>query len=121
MMSYIAYSKSSRRLLIGRPFLDAYNIERNRAVFPRMVVDSTILGLAKHHVSFFGIPERAPQTKALWTDEDGEVFINYLDCVNRDFGADLNTVKKHRRIIAAGLKRFADQPRILQKYKWMAK
>lgn len=110
----------SQRLVFGRSFLEAYDLERNHAKFPRIVVNSVVADLADRHANYYSERDIAPQTSLLWKDEDGEIFINYLDGANGDDGTDWDVITAHRDIVSTAIRRYDSDPHILEKYEWMA-
>lgn len=110
----------SERLVFGPTFLEAYDLERTVAKFPRIVVSREVLAHAARHIRYWDRPSSSPHTSLFWKGSDGHVFVNYLDWVNEgEGGTDWDAIGKHRDVIAASLKEFGDNERVRRKFVWM--
>jgi hypothetical protein len=61
----------------------------------------------------------SPHTELLWVDDDGLVFVNYLDWVNADGTTEWSVLDRHRDLIAGALKEHRSNERVLRKFLWM--
>lgn len=110
----------SERLVFGPMFLEAYELERSIAKFPRIVVSPEVLAHAARHMRYWDRPSSSPHTSLFWKGGDGHVFVNYLDWVNEgEGGTDWNAISKHRNLVVASLRKYEDNERVRRKFVWM--
>lgn len=107
----------SRDLILGAAMLDAHDIERQIADVPRIVLHPTTLANVEQHLTWGS----SPHYSYLLIDQDGQVFINYLIATIPDVDVFLRSqLLQHRDMVTNRLNRFADEPRVLRKYVWLA-
>lgn len=109
--------------VFGAPLIEAHECE-SRANTPRIILAPTARDLASVHLGYYGNGEHAPLAHDLKCDADGEWFVDYLDglIVDEDHlvvGAD--ELERHKAAVEAKLAEFAQSPRILAKYVWVAR
>lgn len=112
--------------VFGPALVEAYKIESQRAVYPRIVLSADARTLVKHHVGYYADPVIAPHDHEILIDADGEWFLNYLDGARLDDDeANLPHYRplmiQHRDRVVENLERYATDRRILDKYVWVGK
>lgn len=109
-------------VIFGRGLVEAYKLESEKAIVPRIILSEKVLALCKEYHKDYA-NDNSPFKRALLTDADGYTFINYLH--NPYLGGDayLNAVseylKIHRDLIKDKLKEFSSDIRIFDKYVWL--
>ena len=107
----------------GPALLEAYDLETRVAVNPVVVLSDEASKLVDKHLTYY-MGERAPQMQDLLRRPDGRYFINYLAeaiLEHRD-GETLATgaVRLHKRRVVAALKQSKANPRVFDKFAWLA-
>jgi hypothetical protein len=106
-------------VLFGPGLISAYELERDHAQFPRIIVDDRLLTLIKSKGS---LKELSDCTRR---DDDGLVFIDYLGLMQRSLNNDLKSfhrlVETHKALIERNLTKFGSDKRVLSKYLWLRK
>jgi len=111
------------KILFGPGMVDAYVLESKAALYPRVILDESIIKLgvmahARHH-----LPEHEEKsiTSLLEKDSDGMYYINYitgaqseLDDPELDYPSYLHSLQK---IVALGIT--AKDPSVVVKYRWL--
>lgn len=67
---------------------------------------------------------RVSTYRHLYSDADGQWFVNYLECVlwgEDEIGPDYSSLDAHRQRIVERLLEFRGEPRIWSKYAWTAR
>lgn len=107
--------------VIGPALVEAYEVENSRAVFPRILVGKPLLQLVLEDMRTESSEYVASFGQLYVFDSDGEVFLNYLSHVQSylDEQDALDALTHHREVGLAGLRQYADQPRIRMKYTWL--
>lgn len=113
-------------LLIYGPGLNrAVGLEKSLARFPRVVLDEASARAARRHmIGIWGASDTAPHREQLAVDQDGVTFVDYLRG-GLDFGEEeaclsLDYLQRHRDFIAARLVEHDGDPRVYEKYQWLA-
>jgi len=108
--------------IVFRPALvDAYVAEHTQARDPRIVLTQSAVTAVKHHLTYYGRPHDAPQTREFFADSDGQYFLNYLEAVVSDADEpDLTILNVHKRQVEKTLRRYRARPPIWSKYAWVA-
>lgn len=110
------------RLVFGRPLIEAYDVERKWARFPRVVLAPSALRLVRSHLAWYGETRSAPQASSILKDADGVFFVDYLEeaiyFVEDEHGPDTEGLEKHKQWIEDGLALFDQQLAIRAKYEW---
>jgi len=114
------FYSNNKDILFGKAWVEAYYLEREKAIFPRVVVKkeankyNCVLTLAKDKHSNF-------RESPLRQDVDGELHCNYL---NNILDADGNLLKftsfisDHKNSVERSLKETKGNEKIHEKYKW---
>lgn len=115
----------SRGQLFGPAVIRAYELERDFAKYPRIIIDRRIFS------AFHGIPgawhtdERTDKGSLRWLiskDDDGWMFVDYLRAMHSeldDSSSYTGWLDQHRSFIRKQLRRHASEPSIRQKYEWL--
>lgn len=111
--------------LFGPAVIRGYDLEREVARFPRIVVGPEVLDEVKRNRALW-IHDRDSELQAirdlLHRDSDGEYFVDYLRVVASELDdpsqyADF--LEKHKQFIDKGLRRYKANASVLPKYKWL--
>lgn len=103
-------------LLFGPALVEAYELERKAAVNPRIVLSEQAANTMKAVMSQFG-PEEGGYLRV---EQDGSVFIDYLDILLDDPEDPVPYVEAHRDMVQAKLDEFRANSRLWDKYRWVA-
>jgi hypothetical protein len=113
-------------VLFGPGLISAYELEREHAQFPRIVVDPNVIEALKqmpllraHEYS----EEMEYISKFIKRDDDGIIFIDYLGGMQgegepEDYFAFLRV---HKEFVEKNLAKFKDKRRVLAKHLWLKK
>jgi hypothetical protein len=111
--------------LFGPAVIRAYELERDSAKYPRIIIDSRIFS------AFHGIPrvwhvdERTDKDSLRWLmskDHDGWMFVDYLRAMYSELddpSSFIGWLDQHRSFIRKQLRKHAAEPSIRQKYEWL--
>ncbi|WP_338838355.1 hypothetical protein WDR10_14000 [Kurthia gibsonii] len=112
----------------GPALIEAYELESNKANYPRIVLSEKMVELISNHIAEFYGGSGAPQIQEILCDkEDNICFINYLECIEEDFqeGGNLSQyleiIKSHKNQIESAIKYNLRNPKVMTKYSWVAK
>lgn len=117
----------SYRVLFGPGLISAYDLERKKACFPRIILDHALLQELKINPQLRRHKYRE-EMKYLSTflrkDTDDFFFVDYLggfrsEC--NDSNDYLEFLGIHKRLVEKGFGEFAGDQRILPKYEWLRK
>jgi hypothetical protein len=117
-------------VLFGPGLIAAYELERDQAVYPRIVVDHRLtqalrsVPLLRHRHRGYE-DEMKVLSDVIRRDDDGVIFVDYLGFMQkalenspRSYRSLLET---HRRLVERNLAKFRDNNRVLSKYLWLRK
>lgn len=104
-------------LIFGQSSIQAYEAERQKACYPRIVLDKSALEYIEKYLAAYGRVEPSPEYRDLLQDADGEVFLNYLQNT-LVIGQEPGLLLEHKKMIEARLAEFAGNLRIWNKYWW---
>ena len=111
------------KMLYGPAFIDAYRLESNAALYPRVILDDLIveIGMSAHARHNLEEHERQSIMSLLCRDSDGMYYINYITGAQSELNdPELdypNYLYTLRNIIANGIS--SHDPLIRIKYLWM--
>jgi hypothetical protein len=114
-------------VLIGPGLIAAYDLEREQAQFPRIVIDPEVLRALKTTASLMHHPRYEDEIKyisdVIKRDDDGVVFIDYLGTMQTEGEtADfLDFLSRHQQFIQKNITKFVNNKRVLSKYLWLKK
>ncbi len=107
-------------MVFGIGLLDAYAKEQ-KAVFPRVVLHASA---AEEAIRSYGATHsRSPLGGRVIRDEDGELFVNYLEDAwpSEDESPRYDWLARHRELTSNALSRFNGVAKIAEKYVWAAR
>jgi hypothetical protein len=109
-------------IVFGPGLLDAHDAEI-QAGDPRILVHASAVDLLRMHSEYYGSVDASPQNRIVRVDEDGQVFLNYLDACWHDHTEppDYAALARHRDTVTERLERFASNTKIRAKYEWAAR
>lgn len=111
--------------LFGPAVVRAYELERDEARYPRIIIDERIFKVldgvphAWHHDKR---TDKRALSEIIRKDDDGFLFVDYLRALRgecEDPAAYPAWLTRHRDFIGKGLKKYARQPSIREKYEWL--
>lgn len=110
-------------IVYGDSLIEAHKLEVESS-FPRIILSKDVVELVKIQLTYYASKEIAPHYSMLLKDEKGNYFINYLiGLINDDgyapilFEAEL---EKHRKIIITRIDEYNKNPKVREKYLWLA-
>ncbi|WP_410498198.1 hypothetical protein [Chitinibacter sp. S2-10] len=109
--------------VFGGALSEAYIGESTKARDPRIILTESAATAVKQHLTYYGNPSHAPQTRNILRDSDGQLFLNYLDCLliaEDEHGPFYDQLEKHKVVIEVELKKHKANPVIWSKYAWVA-
>lgn len=109
--------------VFGEALNEAYIGESNQARDPRIILMPTATNAVQHHLTYYGKPEGSPHARAILKDADGQLFVNYLDCIliaEDEQGPFFEELEKHKAQVERRLEQYRAQPVIWSKYAWVA-
>jgi hypothetical protein len=123
----ISYGKliHNDKMIFGPALVEAYETESKAALYPRIILDKTIIDIGKkHHAIHHGeIDEKLAIKKILNQDTDDMFYIDYFSKAQGELDDpeyDMPTyIEKLREIIEQGIKDGKKAPDIKVKYNWM--
>lgn len=110
-------------VVFGVPLLDAYYAESKLAVMPRVI----FTGAARSFIAKRAGPKKymrdSPYYRDILQDEDGQLFLNYLDACYQTTGEppEVGWVEEHRDAVQVSLRKFRKNPHVRAKYEWVAR
>lgn len=110
----------SARMLFSEGLVRAYEVEKDRALYPRVVLDREVLDRFLRDDAE-DADEKRVQRLLLLQDSDKEVFVHYLSLIGDPAFEDSRRdyLAAHAEIVRAGYAALRDQPRVLQKLGWL--
>ena len=112
--------------LFGPGLIEAYDLERVRARFPRIVVNANVfieLRLNPNLWMHDYLDEKRTIHSLLSKEFDGVYFLDYLRAMNGEFDEPdyyLDFLLRHRDLIRRGLRRFPQVSTAREKYEWLS-
>lgn len=120
-------------ITFGSGLIEAYELERNKAIYPCIVLSNKVSALVAKHLNYYGDKKSSPQYYDLLKNERGQLFINYLDGLIDDDYIHFKELFIHKNIISTRLRKYQkmykriknkkgkkEAKNILLKYKWLA-
>ncbi len=113
------------RHVVGPAMVAAYEMESQRAIVPRVIIDPAVLDIAREHRGDLHTPDDEEEyvRSFIAVDEDGEHFFDYLSwtSVVEIVGADDDSYGSYlaemSRLVQRGLRH--TDARVLRKYLWL--
>ena len=112
------------RLVFGQAFFEAYALEQEKAIHPRIVLSEGAAQEAESHMRFYGKPYEAPHNGYLLRDADGSLFLNYLYAplgAGEDPSVAAQLCGQHKVVVEKALDDHRGSPRHWAKYEWIAR
>ncbi len=113
-------------IVFGQALVDAYEMETNRACYPRILVDQSLVKLLSQFPKLLGAHHHQLEDEIKYLNDltridfDGERFIDYLSWSIDDLADFIDLLDKHFRCVAKNAKEHSAEPRVLAKYHWAA-
>ena len=109
----------SKLFVYGEALVKAYEMESSIAIYPRIIVDKSIISISGEMQQFkrYGLT-----TNLLKQASDGEWFVNYMffKLPSGNCSLSLNMLKLMKQGILSGFMRKNQSPKVIQKYCWLA-
>jgi hypothetical protein len=107
-------------LIFGPALIEAHDLERDVAVYPRIILGADAERSQREDLRYHDFPEGSLQNLLLMRDDEGSTFINYLG-VLLDMPEDpLPVLAMHRDIVTARLHEHLGKRSFWEKYRWVA-
>jgi hypothetical protein len=92
-------------------------------VNPVVVLSEDSMKLVNHHLTYYH-GEQPPQARDVLRGPDGRYFVNYLTEAiyetNTGYKLAIKLITKHRKNVIAELKKHRTNPRVFEKFAWLA-
>ena len=111
------------RIVFGPAFLEAYEVETKRAIYPRVTMTDRVLYENMEALRYYANPYESPQNGYVLVDSDNTAFVNYLYTpigAEEDRAASVEVARKHKQVVEESLQQFRMNPHLLAKYRWVA-
>jgi hypothetical protein len=115
----------SWRQIYGPAVVRAYELERDRAKYPRIVIDDMIFKALHGNPHAWHNDEHTDRRylrQITRRDKDGMLFIDYLRGLRGEFDRPTgysDFIHRHRAFIDENLEAFAGEPSVRRKYRWL--
>lgn len=110
-----------RNYVFGKALIRAYELERDCAIKPRVVLDQDVKRLVQHHLTFYG--RHVDSVTHLWdvlVDDDGQFVVNYLRHAGyRDYGYGVRMLRVHAMRVCKSLSE-SDGKGYHSKFAWLS-
>ena len=116
-------------LVYGPALVEAYKLERDHAIVPRVILDSSLEQAWSPRITYFdGLGQVLGYRRTWKRDDDGRLFFDYMADRFSTPGSDPQQISAHfrwqldkwRLLIERRLKQHAGDSSVFQKYLWMA-
>jgi len=104
-------------LLYGPALVEAYELEQTQAVNPRIVLSKEAINCMRDAMDAGDLEERPP---FLMREQDGTVFIDYLDVISEDVEDPAVGLQLHKEKVEVELSKHLGDARRWEKYRWVA-
>lgn len=111
-------------VVFGPALLEAYTIESEVAVHPRVALSAGATDVLRKHLEYYAEPASSPQNRAILVD--GDIwFLNYLYVACLDDSPEVvseyrSLVALHRDSVSEALREHAGHAKVTAKYLWLA-
>lgn len=106
-------------MVFGPGLVEAYRLERDRAVSPRVVLADAARSILRKDMAGEADPASTTQSDLLIVDQDGVVFVDYLKILLDEFDP-FHELEQHRAVVEEKLAAHRDASRKWEKYRWVA-
>ncbi|HUT03854.1 MAG TPA: hypothetical protein VM163_08195 [bacterium] len=114
------------KIVFGPALIRACKLESEVAEYPRVIIDQGAFDELDRSEWFHGAIENYAR---MW--DDGVLFVDYLrghlnetaqsgPSLGIPFRAGIEPIVRHRKLVESNLRKFAQNPAILEKYRWLA-
>ncbi|HEY1458124.1 MAG TPA: hypothetical protein VGF15_06365, partial [Solirubrobacteraceae bacterium] len=107
-------------LVFGPALVEAYHLERERAIHPRMILSTKVRDVHVRNLKDNAATEGVPLATLLLCDRDGLAFLNYLEFLLDEPDDPRPRLAAHRDALAGKLATYGDNSRVWEKYRWVA-
>jgi hypothetical protein len=117
-------------VLFGPGLISAYELERDQAKYPRIILDEQLMAalrsdhLLRHRHRDYG-EEMKFVSSAIKRDDDDVIFIDYLGFMQTVLKNQKSSyhglVETHKNLIEMNIAKFQENKRVLSKYLWLRK
>lgn len=107
-------------LVFGPALADAYELESDKAVHPRIVLSRPAAKSQHDDLTAYADPRESAQQAMLMRDGDGWSFINYLGLLFDEPEDPRPALAMHRDRVVECLSRHRGTKRVWEKYRWLA-
>lgn len=111
-------------VVLGPAIVETYQLEKEKAIYPRIILSQKVNEVIKRHLTFYGDPSESPQNLDILLDSDGHYFLNYLHTVveyNRGYENEIqNLLNSHKDVVISNLKINSKDLKVFNKYSWVA-
>ena len=104
----------------GPALIDAYELESKQALTPRVILSEQLASFALEDLRRLQGGSLEVHRKLLAVDNDGMVFVNYLDGVFDEPAETWDSLEAHKQTIEERLTEHRGDPHVHQKYQWLA-
>jgi hypothetical protein len=104
-------------LLYGPALVEAYELEQAQAVNPRIVLSKEASNCLRDAMDDGELGEEPP---FLMREQDGTVFVDYLDVISDDVEDPVVGLRMHKNRVEAELSKHLHDARRWEKYRWVA-
>lgn len=112
-------------IVLGPAIIDAYKLETEKAVYPRIILSKEVIEVVKGHTRYYREPKDSPQNREYLVDIDGHHFINYLYILidgNYDYYDEVEKeLLKHKRAVTKNINKHRDNFKLHEKYVWIGR
>ena len=112
-------------VLYGEALLDAWDIEREVAVYPRIILAQEVIQLSEECAKDdYAKGAQATRYKSLQRRDpcDQQTYLDYLGCTLGPSGhVEWEILQRHREHIARGIAENKDSRKVAAKYQWLAR
>ena len=100
-------------LVFGKALSDAYLLESNRALYPRVIISQELVEIVSQRISPI-----SPIAYMCVLDRDGEYYIDYLNSAGRSNANRINQIRLALAYTTSELERKEYSPKVKQKLIW---
>ncbi len=111
-------------VLFGPGIISAYELERDQAQFPRIIVEPSLIEALKTTPLLTAHTYEEEMTyisKFIKRDDDGIIFIDYLGSMQEEAEDFLGALRIHKEFVEGNIAKFKESKRVLSKYLWLKK
>lgn len=108
----------NRNTVFGGSLLEAYDLESNSAIYPRIILSDSMKDLVFQHMARYA--SNPPQCDHLLVDDHGVLFLNYLSEAVLDLEPQWEELRRHGELVSHRLAQHALDNHVLLKYQWLA-